>query len=131
MKVLIVERDADLSRLWRDHVVKLGGAVLLVATENAACAALLDDTFDVIILDLVLEEGSALSVADFASLKQPDARVIFVSSNDMFSDGSIFRFCPNACAFVQSAAPPSDIAALVEHHARTAPDALAPVAPMR
>jgi len=55
--------------------------------------ALCGGIFDVIVLDLALEEGSALAVADFASYRHPDARVIFVTNASFFSDGSIF-LCP-------------------------------------
>ena len=70
------------------------------------------------ILDLVLDEGSALAVSDFASYRQPLARVIFVTNTSFFSDGSIFRHCVNACAYMPSATPPEDLAAMVEHYAR-------------
>ena len=70
-----------------------------------------------IVLDLVLGEGSAFAVADFASYRRPQARIIFVTNTTFFSDGSIFSICPNACAYVQSATPPEDIAAMVEHYA--------------
>ncbi len=73
--------------------------------------------FDIIVLDLVLEDGSALAVADFASYRRPEARVIFVTNTTFFSDGSIFAHSPNACAFVQSETPPEDLAAMVEHYA--------------
>jgi DNA-binding NtrC family response regulator len=72
---------------------------------------------DIIILDLVLQDGSALAVADYANYRCPDARVIFVTNTRFFSDGSIFAHAANACAFVQTATPPEDLAAMVEHYA--------------
>ena len=71
---------------------------------------------DVIILDLTLEQGSALALSDFISYRRPEAKVIFISDGRFFSDGSIFAHCANACAFLPSATPPEDIAALAEHH---------------
>ncbi len=75
------------------------------------------DNYEIIVLDLVLVNGSALAVADFASYRRPDARVIFVTNTSFFSDGSIFAHSPNACAYVQSETPPEDLAAMVEHYA--------------
>jgi len=72
---------------------------------------------DVIILDLVLQDGSALAVADYANYRCPQSRVIFVTNTRFFSDGSIFAHAANACAFVQTATPPEDLAAMVEHYA--------------
>ena len=62
-------------------------------------------------------QGSALAVADFASYRRPDARVLFVTNTSFFSDGSILSHSPNACAYVQSETPPEDLAAMVEHYA--------------
>ena len=59
----------------------------------------------------VLDHGSALAVADFASYRRPDCRVIFVTNTSFFSDGSIFRHCANACAYLQSQTEPADLAA--------------------
>lgn len=117
MKVLIVESKPELGQLWMRHLQRLGGDVHLVATQEAAIQALYWTGFDVIVLDLVLEQGSALAVADFASYRCPEARVIFVTNTSFFSDGSIFAHSSNACAYVQSETPPEDLAAMVEHYA--------------
>ena len=71
---------------------------------------------DVLILNILLAEGSALAVADYASYRLPEAQIIFVTNTSFFSDGPIFSFAPNACAFVQTATPPEDLAAMVEHY---------------
>lgn len=117
-KVLIVESQPDLGRLWQRHVERQGSSVRLVRGQAEAIAALQREAFDIIVLDLVLTEGSAFAVADFASYRYPDARVIFVTNTSFFSDGSIFHHAQNACAMVQSDAPPEDLAAMVEHYAR-------------
>jgi DNA-binding NtrC family response regulator len=117
MKVLIVESKPELGRLWLRHLERLGGEVLLVHDQQAAIYALCGSDFQIIVLDLVLEQGSALAVADFASYRRPDARVVFVTNTSFFSDGSIFAHSPNACAYVQSATPPEDLAAMIEHYA--------------
>ena len=117
MNVLIVESKPELGRLWRRHLERQGAVVTQVETQEAAILALYGDAFDVIVLDLVLDGGSALAVADFASYRRPETRVIFVTNTSFFSDGSIFAHSSNACAYVQSATPPEDLAAMVEHYA--------------
>jgi len=117
MKVLIVESNPDLGRVWKRHLERHGAEVTLVAGQEAAIRALYGQEFEIIVLDRVLETGSALAVADFASYRRPEARVIFVTNTTFFSDGSIFAHSPNACAYVQSATPPEDLAAMVEHYA--------------
>jgi len=118
MRVLIVESNQNLGELWQRHLIRQDHSVTLAAGQSDAVNSLLSGPYDVILLDLVLDEGSALAVADFASYRQPDARVIFVTNTTFFSDGSIFMHSPNACAYVQSDAPPEDLAAMVEHYGR-------------
>lgn len=118
MKVLIVESQAHLGMLWKSCLERQGMDTCLVADQESAFEALRKNAFDVIILDLVLADGQALSIADYASYRRPEARVIFVTNTSFFSDGSIFQMTTNACAFLQSETPPEDLAAMVEHYAR-------------
>ncbi|MDF1855196.1 response regulator [Pseudooceanicola sp.] len=117
MKVLIVESEPELGRLWQRHMDRQGCDTVLVHDQDGAVEALRGDPFDVIVLDLILTEGSALAVSDFASYRQPDAKVIFVTNSAFFSDGSIFNHCVNARAMVRADSPPDDLAAMVEHYA--------------
>lgn len=117
MNILIVESRADLGAAWQRYLQSLGMGVTLVGDQAEAIEHLSHNAPQVIILDLVLDEGSALAISDFASFRCPNARVIFVTNTSFFSDGSIFSHAQNACAFVQSATPPEDLAAMVEHYA--------------
>lgn len=117
MQVLIVESEAELGRLWQRHLERQGAQVTLVHNQEDAILALYRSDFQVIVLDLILTEGSALAISDFASYRRPDARVIFVTNTTFFSDGSIFAYSANACAYIQSETPPEDLAAMVEHYA--------------
>ncbi len=117
MKVLIVESNPELGSLWQRHLERQGAEVTLVHGQEAAILALYGAAFDIIVLDLVLEHGSALAVSDFASYRRPEARVIFVTNTSFFSDGSIFAHSQNACAYVPAGTPPEDLAAMVEHYA--------------
>jgi len=73
---------------------------------------------DVIVLDLLLAEGSAFAVADFASYRQPKAKIVFVTRSSFFSDGSLFSHIPNTAAVLQEQTPPTDLAAIVAYHGR-------------
>jgi DNA-binding NarL/FixJ family response regulator len=84
--------------------------------QDSAIEHLSQNDTDIIILDLVIDDGSALAIADYANYRQPNARVIFVTNTSFFSDGSIFAHSANARAFVQSNTPPEDLAAMVEHY---------------
>ncbi|MEP1520831.1 response regulator [Ascidiaceihabitans sp.] len=117
MNVLIVESQAHLGAIWKQHMERNGMIVTLVTGHDEAISHLTDHSPDIIILDLVLPDGNALAISDFASFRHPDARVIFVTNTSFFSDGSIFAHANNACAYVQSATPPEDLTAMVAHYA--------------
>ena len=117
MDVLIVESTPEIGLLWQRHMQRCGMTVRVVEGQEQATLAMMIKAPDVIVLDLVLQNGSALAVADFANYRCPGTRVIFVTNTRFFSDGSIFSHAANACAFVQTATPPEDLAAMVEHYA--------------
>ena len=117
MNVLIVESRRELGALWMRHLQRQGASVTLAHGQEAAIEALQNADFDILVLDIVLGDGSALAVSDYANYRCPKARVIFVTNTSFFSDGSIFAHSSNACAFLQSETPPDDLAALVEHYA--------------
>ena len=117
MEVLIVENQRELGCLWKACLERQGMLVTLVEDHDQALEALRTTPFEMIILDLILANGQALGIADYASYRRPEARIIFVTNTSFFSDGSIFQLSPNACAFVQSATPPEDLAAMVQHYA--------------
>jgi DNA-binding NtrC family response regulator len=119
MNVLIVQNDAKLGDMWQRHLQRHGHVAEVVRDQDSAIALLYDQFYSIIILDVVLEGESAIAVADYASYRHPDARVIFVTNTRFFSDGSIFHLCSNACAFVPTATQPEDLAAMVEHYAKT------------
>ena len=118
MNVLIVQNDAKLGQIWQRHLQRQDHVVDVALDQDSAVACLDDQFYSIIILDVVLDGGSAIAVADYASYRHPDARVIFVTNSSFFSDGSIFQLCSNACAFVPIATQPEDLTAMVEHYAK-------------
>ena len=121
MHVLIVEGDLALSMVWKRHLERHGASVTLAASQSAAVERLQRDPVQVIVLSLDLSEGSAFAVADYASYRHPEARVVFVTRSTFFSDGSIFQLIPNTAAYIASETPPEDLAAIVEHHGHSFP----------
>ena len=117
MQVLIVQSAPGLRTVWKRHLERCDMVVTTASSQAEAIGHLEASSPDIIILDLVLVEGSALAVADYANYRCPSAQVIFVTNTRFFSDGSIFSHAANALAFVQRATPPSDLAAMVAHYA--------------
>lgn len=119
MRVLIVVGNPDLGWVWRRHLERHGCDVTLAHSQQEAIEAIRVNEVSIIVLELVLEEGSAFAVADFASYRRPGAKVIFVSDSAFFSDGSIFQHIPNACALMPAEIAAEDLSALVEHYGTT------------
>lgn len=116
MRVLIVESDQDLGRLWKGHLTRSGAQAELVSSQQHAVERLAEQSFSVLVINLELGDGSAFAVADYANYRRPDIKVIFVTNSTFFSDGSIFQHVPNVCAFLPVHTRPEDLVALVEHH---------------
>lgn len=121
MNVLIVESQADLAQLWKRHLSRHGACAAVAQSQAEAIAHLSHHDVDVVVLDLVISGGSAFAVADYASYRLPETRVIFVTSTSFFSDGSIFAHCVNACAYLRTNTPPEDLVAMVEHYGAVRP----------
>ncbi|MGB8813683.1 MAG: response regulator [Paracoccaceae bacterium] len=120
MRVLIVESRKSLAQTWATYLRGQGWQVDVAHDQAGAIKVLNHEVVQIMLLDLVLDQGSALAIADYAGYRQPVLRVVFLTDTAVFSDGSIFRHCANACAFLQAETPVSDLAALVEHYARAA-----------
>ena len=117
MNVLIVESKRHLAELWRRALERLGAHVDIASSQDQAADMVAAEIYHIVVLDLILDKGSAFAVADFMNYRQPDAQVIFVTNTSFFSDGSIFQLFSNACAYVQSETAPDDLAAIIEHYA--------------
>ncbi|MEM8553368.1 MAG: hypothetical protein AAGF71_00945 [Pseudomonadota bacterium] len=118
MHVLIVGSDAALGGVWQRHLERSGKTVTLVTSQDEAVSHLSDHSYSILILDMKLDGGdSALAVADYAGFRRPDMRVVCVTRDTFFSDGSLFQHVGNACAMVRPDTPPDDVDAVVEHFA--------------
>lgn len=120
MHVLIVESREDLAGQWADRLREAGITVHVTHSQECAVRVLCAHRIQVVMLDLMLDEGSALAVADFAAFRQPWAKVVFLTDTAVFSDGSIFSHCQNACGYFATSTPVNDLATIVEHYVRAA-----------
>ena len=119
MNVLIVESNPNLGMIWKSHVERLGGdRVVLVDGLDSAVHEIMTTTWDVIVLNLVLDDGGSMAISDYANSRQPEASLLIVNSSSFFSDGSIFNHITNARACLPTSAKPEDLANMVAHYSR-------------
>jgi DNA-binding NtrC family response regulator len=119
-KVLIVEAQESLGKLWQGFLQRQGFDVALAVNQPDAIDKLRFDRWDALVIDLMINDASALAISDFASYKNPDISIIVVSASSFFSDGSIFELLPNARGFMNQPIEPDDLAAVVDHCTRAA-----------
>ena len=115
MRVLIAQHNAELGQLWAGFLEREGISVLTVTSQADALTQLRAQEFDALVLELVLPDGGAIAIADFAAYRMPDVPVITVNSSSFFSDGSIFRLLPNVHSVMQAPVEGEDLAAMVSH----------------
>jgi len=121
MNVLMVEDQPALADLWSASLRRMGAEVTVVASQDEAIKYLQSQSADVLILNLGLRDGSPLAVADYASYRHPDMRIIPVTPRTFFSDGSVFAVVPNTCTVLADTARPDDMAAIVAHYGTAPP----------
>lgn len=124
MKVLLVQNNQDLSNLWSDFLRRNGVEVVQAATQSEAVDHINFDTFDALILDVVLPDGGAIAISDLATYRQPDVPIIAVTSTSFFSDGSIFELIPNARSLMRTSLRPDDLVAVLDHYVPEQKDGL-------
>ena len=115
MRVLIAQQNAELGKLWAGFLEREGVSTTLVTSQGEALMQLRAQEFDALILEMVLPDGGAIAIADFAAYRMPDVPVITVNSSSFFSDGSIFQLMPNVQSVMQAPVEGKDLAAMVSH----------------
>jgi len=115
LRVLIAQHNAELGRLWAGFLEREGIEATLVPSQSEALAQLRAQDFEALVLEMVLPDGGAIAIADFAAYRMPDVPVITVNSSSFFSDGSIFQLLPNVHSVMQAPVEGKDLAAMVSH----------------
>ena len=115
MRVLIVEHNEELGLIWSRFLEQRGLTVELATSQKDAIANMRFNEFDALVLELVLPDGGAIAISDYATYRFPDIPIITVTSGSFFSDGSIFQLMPNARGLMRTPFQPDDLAALLEH----------------
>lgn len=115
MRVLIAQHNAELGTLWAKFLEREGAETTLVLSQDEALKILRIQDFDALVLEMVLPDGGAIAIADFAAYRMPEVPIITVNSTSFFSDGSIFQLMPNVHSVMQAPVEATDLAAMVNH----------------
>lgn len=123
MRILIAEHQVECGQIWASYLQQQGAEVTIADSSDQALHLLRIERFDVLILDLILPDAGAITISDFVSYRHPNLPIIAVTSGAFFSDGSVFDLIPNARTLLQMPLRVDDLAALVEHYAKSKPAA--------
>ncbi len=115
MRVLIAQQNIELGKLWAGFLEREGIETTLAISQREALAQLRAQDFDALVLEMVLPDGGAIAIADFAAYRMPDVPVVTVNSSSFFSDGSIFQLLPNVHSVMQAPVEGEDLAAMVSY----------------
>jgi len=115
MKVLIVEHNEDLAKIWSRFLERQGLEVDVTTSQKSAIQRMRFTDYDALVLEIVLPDGGAIAISDYATYRFPDIPIITVTSGSFFSDGSIFELMPNARGIMRTPFRVDDLAALLEH----------------
>lgn len=109
--------DADGRQQAIDTLSREGVEMHFAASQHEAAIWLCENNPSVVLIDLTLEDGSPLAVANFCSYRRPDARVVLRGCGRLFTDGSIFALIDNVHALVADHTTEDDLSALLSFHA--------------
>lgn len=82
MRILLVEDDDAIVSVLSDLLRKEGFDVHAEATQDGACDALANSSFDIALLDVTLAQGNGFAVCAAAKQAVPDMPVIFLTASD-------------------------------------------------
>lgn len=86
MKILVVEDEIDLQESIKAFFIEDGNTVKTASTLFIAEDILIDDQFDIIILDVGLPDGSGLDLIKVIGKNQLEASTIILSANNSTED---------------------------------------------
>lgn len=84
--ILIVENDLSLAKTLVEHLSAKKHLCTTVATTAKAFEEIEQYTFDLVIVDRVLDDGDGIEVVDFLHLVQPNVKVLILSSKGAVAD---------------------------------------------
>jgi two-component system repressor protein LuxO len=80
-KILIVEDTESLALLYQNYLILTGAETTVVGTAEAAKATIASDTFDLVLLDVMLPDGSGMDVLEWINSQDHKPQVIVITAH--------------------------------------------------
>jgi len=101
--------------IWSEVIESMGMTVHAVPTIQKAMSALMTQDFDMAVLDLIIGEGSALSMADYIGYACPKMPVLMITGSNYFAFGEIMESAPCVDWILRKPVALDDLRAMIEH----------------
>lgn len=118
MHTLVVQENEGLGRIWCRFLSRRGLQAELCCSVDDGLARLRARTADVLVFDPAIS-GGALALADYATYRNPEVKILAVTGSTFFSDDTIYTLIPNARGVLHPPVRPEDLAAYLEHFSST------------
>lgn len=120
--VLVVEDDVGLQFVIGEALRSAGHEVHVACDNEQAMAVLRRHTPDILLLDLMVENGMSTDVANYAAYSAPDAAVIFMTGSGMFPKGELFGMSQNARLVLRKPVHLGELDTMIKHVTADAPE---------
>jgi two-component system OmpR family response regulator len=86
MRILVLEDEENLNGLIRGYLVSNGMMCKQALNLSEARTQLTSDSFDLLLCDLNLPDGSGLDLVDYVRKNLPDMGIVIISAKDQLKD---------------------------------------------
>ncbi|MBM7068447.1 response regulator [Actibacterium sp. 188UL27-1] len=101
VRALIVEDDPNLRLLWDSVLTDDGFRTVCVNSVLAAEQAMASRIFEVIVMDMKLEDGDAMELTRSVGERQPEAKVLIVTGSSLYPKRELQEISSNVFAVLR------------------------------
>lgn len=122
LNVLILENDADLCLILTEALTDEGHDVVVCHTLSEGIDRVSEHVFDVLLLDVFLDIGTSLGVANYGSFASPGTQIIFMSGSSRIDGNELYEKCRDTAYFFRKPVQLADLLDVIRHIASTQPE---------
>ncbi|WP_417269517.1 hypothetical protein [Celeribacter sp.] len=114
MRVLLLNSDPETSTRWAEALAARGHETFTAYLPEDAMEMLRSETFDLMIFDILVGDGSGLGVALLAEFHQPNCATMLVSNFDPEFQQELFSRLSSLKAVLGRGSPVADLVTFAE-----------------
>ncbi|SFR08564.1 response regulator [Poseidonocella sedimentorum] len=115
LQVLIVEDCPQLAFLWSEVLSDSKFECETVASTKEATSRLLRKTYDLVILDLFVDDGSTISLSDWISVRTPNLPILMITGSGVMAHGEHTEVAKGVSWLLRKPVDLRDLRAMADH----------------